>query len=97
MVLARLVGPSKDAVVPFDEPTWMDGVGEAIYERSGALGKAIGEHAATLGAALGRRRTPALRRAEASVEREDAPFDDPTLDDLEARFAALERRMGGDG
>jgi len=98
MLLASLVGPSEDAVRPFDEPTWMDGVGEAIYARSGAVGSAIGDRAARLGAALRGAPAPAPRRTEEVASDEDASGDDPELDDLEARFAALEQRMGdGDG
>jgi hypothetical protein len=91
--LAKLVGPSDDAVLPFDEPTWMDGVGEAIYEKGGALGRAIGDRAAKIGEALRGGRAP-LPPRPVEVDEEPDPGD-PGMDDLEERFAALERRMGG--
>jgi hypothetical protein len=98
MVVASLVGPSDDAILPFDEPTWMDGVGEAIYERSGALGRAIGSGAARLAAGLGRSRVPSPGCRQKVTSDEAPDIEAPDLDDdLEARFAALERSMSGDG
>ena len=97
MRLAQLVGLNEEAIVPFDEPTWMDGVGEAIYERSRAAGKAIVDRTAKLGAVLGGPRAPALPRPEEIDEDEASSIDDPEMDDLEARFAALERRMRDSG
>jgi hypothetical protein len=94
MAVASLVGPSDDAVVPFDEPTWMEGVGEAIYARSDAIGRAIGARAARVGAALRTERAPRPARVEVEEEPE---LRDLETDDLEERFAALERRMGGGG
>lgn len=97
MRLAQLVGPNEAAIVPFDEPTWMDGVGEAIYERGRTVGEAIGDRTAKLGAALGGARAPAKARSE-EVDEDDGPaVDEPELDDLEARFATLERKMRGGG
>jgi hypothetical protein len=97
MRLAQLVGPDEAAIVPFDEPTWMDGVGEAIYARSGTLEKTIGDRVAKLGAALGGAPAPAPPRREEIDEDEESDLDEPELDDLEARFAALERRMRAGG
>jgi hypothetical protein len=95
MELARLVGPNEDLGPPVDEPTWMDGVGEAIYAQSSALGKALGDSAAKLGAALGNaRRPPPPQRSEEPLEDAGDSGDEPEMDDLEARFAALEREMG---
>ena len=97
MWLSQLVGPNEEAIVPFDEPTWMDGVGEAIYDRSRTVEKAIGDRAAKLGAALGGTRAPAPARTEETVEDEEPAVDEAELDDLEARFKALERRMRDGG
>ena len=75
----------------------MDGIGEAISERSGALGKAMGSHAARIGAALGGGRRGHAKRPAEEVREEASPVDAPEMDDLEERFAALERSMSGDG
>jgi hypothetical protein len=93
MILARMVGPSDDAILPFDEPTWMDDVGEAIYEKSGALGKSVARRAAQLAVTLhGARAAPIGGDAVAGADEPDV--DRVELDDLEARFAALERSVG---
>jgi hypothetical protein len=89
MALASLVGPSDDAVVPFDEPTWMDGVGEAIYDGSERIGRAIGQRVAQIGATL---RGGSERRAPP----QDDPLADVEDDDLEHRFRELERRMASE-
>jgi hypothetical protein len=92
MALASLVGPSDDAVVPFDEPTWMDSVGEAIYEGSEKMGRAIGQRAATLTARL--RDGRARRRPESHQVAGDEPVAESEVDELEGRFVELERRFG---
>ncbi len=93
MRLAGLIGPDEDRFRPVDDPTWMDGIGEALSERSDALGKALGSHAARIGAALGGTRARAKPPADERREKASA-VDVPEMDDLEARFAALERSMG---
>ena len=75
----------------------MDGVGEAIYERSRTVGKAIGDRTAKLGAALGGPRAPAPPRPEEIDEDEVSSIDDPEMADLEARFTDPERRMRDSG
>jgi hypothetical protein len=106
MALASLVGPSDDAVEPFDEPTWMDGVGEAIYEGSDRIGQAIAQRVAQIGATL--RGVPDRRAPGSAPDRpppqpraperdaEDDPVAEVEEDELESRFRELERRMASE-